>query len=1188
MGKRPDEVPTAVLQVGTAETVAAEPAAAKVSAEQAAADATLTAVGVPAATAARSAPRELPEIDPAHYELGPELAHGGMGRIRTAHDLRLGREVAIKELLEPRGSLALRFEREALVTARLQHPSIVAVYEAGRWPSGEPFYAMKLVKGRSLKHAIAAAGKDAGARAFDARLALLPHVGAIADAIAYAHGERVVHRDLKPANVLVGDFGETVVIDWGLAKDLAAEEDGAPVAGWRSSDASLTRAGSVMGTPSYMPPEQARGAAVDERADVYAIGAILYHVLAGDPPFSGEDSTKVLEAVANSSPAPLRERERRVAPDLLAIVERAMARDPAARYPTARELAEDLRRFQTGQLVASHQYTRLQLIRRFVRRHRVPVAITAAATVLFAVSGTIAIRAIVRERDTARAEGVRADMQRAVADEQRAKAVASRDALAIARAQDLVDRDAREALRVLATLSPGSPSWSAARTIATIVRDHGVTHEIAVPDGELSAAAASGDGARIVTASRTGVIRLWETGTWQSRELGRLTGDVASVAISHDGQHVAAAVRQGQVRVWDLAAGHYVTLDDHAVVVQVALSADGALLACSSEDQRVAIWDMASRAIVKQLEREALPDLRFAPVGTALASTYASIRNDAGGVRLVDVRRGSDRTLLHAMAIAFSPDATHVATLGADGTLAISELAGGARRVLAHLPVRSEVPAIEQLAWSPDGSTIATGIGGTIELWPALANAKPRILGHDTAADGAMVTFSPDGSTLVARGDALTRWNLQSGESSATTRERDLGLAFPGSGPQLVVLQPSGLVEHELATPSRTALRGTAPAHQVAYLPDGRLLAAAADGTIHIGDETIALGHPLLGQIAISPDATQLAAIGTDGEVRVATLRAGAVRVLAPALVGTSRVLPSDPQYLSLPMPHQKSSTTFVLRRSTRAQREQLGWVAYLRFSPDGRRLAAFAARGNEVHLWDLATGAHRTLTTTAMPYDELPAGSWRGDEVDLEGLRFTPDGRELVAADSAGALHVLDLATGSARDLDAHKSAIEAIEISGDGRIVYSSSIDHAVDATELSTGRTTLEVAHQAEATLLAMSARGDLASGSEDGHVDVRGALAQSFVMPTAPFALAFSGDATRLAAGDSGGDLVIRDLATQISRELHAPGTIVGSLAWSPAGDELAAACDDGTVRVWRDDLPRDEAGLRAWIAKTLAR
>src|ERR1043165_3276014 len=156
----------------------------------------------------------LPLVSAAHYRADREIARGGMGRIVAAEDQRLGRAVALKELLTPVPEQLGRFQREALITARLQHPGIVPVYEAGRWPSGEPFFAMKMVSGRPLDKEIAER------RSLSERLELLPRIAAACDAIAYAHSQRIIHRDLKPGNILIGEFGETVVIDWGLAKNL--------------------------------------------------------------------------------------------------------------------------------------------------------------------------------------------------------------------------------------------------------------------------------------------------------------------------------------------------------------------------------------------------------------------------------------------------------------------------------------------------------------------------------------------------------------------------------------------------------------------------------------------------------------------------------------------------------------------------------------------------------------------------------------------------------------------------------------------------------------------------------------------------------------------------------------------------------------------------------------------------------
>jgi len=351
---------------------------------------------------------ELATIDPDRYRDRCPLTQGGMGAVSTARDRRLGRRVAIKELITSTPSLRSRFEREALLTARLEHPSIVTVHEAGRWPSGEPFYAMRLVHGRSLDQCLALAPSLAG------RLALLANVIAVADAVAYAHEHRIIHRDLKPRNVIVGEFGETVVIDWGLAKDLDGDDLAAgpdtPVVG-------ETVAGSVLGTPRYMPPEQARGEPADERADVYAIGALLYHVLAGAPPYEAVRAESTLDAVRAGPPDPVNRRERHLPPDLVAIVERAMARDPRDRYASGRAIADELRRFQTGQLVGAYRYSRVELIRRWIGRHRAVVAAAAIAAVVIAALSVIGVRRILDERDLATAQHELSEVHRGEADD---------------------------------------------------------------------------------------------------------------------------------------------------------------------------------------------------------------------------------------------------------------------------------------------------------------------------------------------------------------------------------------------------------------------------------------------------------------------------------------------------------------------------------------------------------------------------------------------------------------------------------------------------------------------------------------------------------------------------------------------------------------------------------------------------
>jgi tetratricopeptide (TPR) repeat protein len=354
-------------------------------------------------------------VNPAHYVRERELARGGMGRIVVARDRRLGREVAIKEVHVNDAALRIRFEREARITARLQHPSTIGLLEAGMWPTGEPFYAMPLVAGRPLDKVIA------DAKTVDARFGLIANVVAVADTLAHAHSRRIVHRDLKPANVLVGEFGETVVIDWGLAKDLnvLGEESmrpSAPSLGATSSQSGETEHGTVIGTPAYMPPEQADGNPVDERADVYALGALLYTVLAGRAPYLGRSAEGVLADVLFGPPPRLATLVPEAPPDLITIVEKAMARDPADRFPTAKELAVELKNFQTGQLVGSHRYTLGELLKRWLRKYRLTIAVASAGVVALAVVGAISVRRVVHARAVA-------DQQRVVAEQQRAIAI---------------------------------------------------------------------------------------------------------------------------------------------------------------------------------------------------------------------------------------------------------------------------------------------------------------------------------------------------------------------------------------------------------------------------------------------------------------------------------------------------------------------------------------------------------------------------------------------------------------------------------------------------------------------------------------------------------------------------------------------------------------------------------------------
>lgn len=269
------------------------------------------------------------------YEDLDVIGIGGMAQVRRVRDKELDREVAMKiiktDLLQSQGAVA-RFMAEARTTAMLQHPSIVPVYDIGQLPDGRLFFTMKEVKGRTLASVIREVhGASEGDTWVPSQAGwtfrrLIDAVHKIASAIGFAHSQYVVHRDLKPDNIMVGEFGEVLVVDWGLARRL--ERTG------------LTPA-QIAGTPAYMPPEQARGDGVDARSDVYSLGAILFEVLAGFPPFEGGDHTSVMQKVIQGPPRDL-PRDKALPDDLVAIWHQAMAREPEDRYDHAGEMAAAL------------------------------------------------------------------------------------------------------------------------------------------------------------------------------------------------------------------------------------------------------------------------------------------------------------------------------------------------------------------------------------------------------------------------------------------------------------------------------------------------------------------------------------------------------------------------------------------------------------------------------------------------------------------------------------------------------------------------------------------------------------------------------------------------------------------------------------------------------------------------------
>ena len=300
---------------------------------------------------------QVPDLAGTRYSVVRHLARGGMGRVWLADDTVLNRQVALKvlDLVTPADDVGARLLQEARILAGLEHPGIVPVHDAGTLADGRAFYCMKYVEGQTLTQHIV--GKS-----LPEKLRLLER---IAEPLDFAHASGFIHRDLKPDNVMIGAFGEVLVMDWGLAKAggttrKSAEDEISTVAPARQDSSRVTGQGSVLGTPGYMSPEQARGNEVDHRTDIFSLGAILAFMLTGMA--SGEVPT-----ASSAVPRPLR-----------AICEKAMAADPNSRYQSAGEMAADAVRYLSGEPVRAHPEGLLERVGRIYARHRTAIVLVAA------------------------------------------------------------------------------------------------------------------------------------------------------------------------------------------------------------------------------------------------------------------------------------------------------------------------------------------------------------------------------------------------------------------------------------------------------------------------------------------------------------------------------------------------------------------------------------------------------------------------------------------------------------------------------------------------------------------------------------------------------------------------------------------------------------------------------------------
>ncbi len=1039
----------------------------------------------PARSAPAGPPHDLPTIAPAttggkadhngepapgeriryfgDYEIVREIARGGMGVVFQARQISLNRTVALKMILA--GQLAdetdvKRFHTEAEAAAHLDHPGIVPIFEVGQH-EGQHFFSMAYVEGRSLAQRLAEGPMPARESA-----ALLLQV---AEAIEYAHRRGVIHRDLKPANILLDQDGKPRVTDFGLAKQVRA-------------DGGLTGSGQVMGTPSYMPPEQAGGKRGDvgPAADVYALGATLYCMVTGRPPFQAATAMETVLQVIGEEPVAPRRLNATIPRDVETICLKCLEKDPRRRYPSAAALGDDLRRYLAGEPISARPVTRLERAVKWARR-RPAIAGLLGLVALVAAVGLGGVlwqwRQAVLARGIAELESKRAKAQTELAERESERAKAQTE-LAEQRLYDFrmnfVQRNWEDyhgnlLLNGLDEQLPAKQGGVERRGFEWFYwRRKTSSGQITLkghPDDAFPfmSAVLCRDGRRLIGGGRAGAVKVWDAATGEpTLTLKAHVGRITSVAFSPDGKRLAYAALingTGQVKVCDAATGQEIctitATADTKSVESITFSPDGSRLASAGSDWKVKVWDAATGQLIRTLEGGRY--VIFSPDGRRLAAGTA-----LGPVVLWDIVTGQE---VRALKVSpggmmggkgpwvYSPDGGRLAVssgYGHDARVTVWDAANG-QQFGAMLPYNSNVTSI---AFSPDGRRLATGtVDGAVMVWDTETGRESRSFKGRTSAVISLA-FSSDGSRLTSVCSDWTAkaWDVTTDQETLTLEaSQTIGcLAFDMNNAHLAYASADlryKLWDLETGHEVRTLKGHTGRVSSVVFSPDRRWLALALlDNTVRVWNVTewreslILKGHTNnVSIVAFSPDGRRLASASGDKTVKVWDAATGQE---------TRTVNPRRDMYVPLS----------------------------LAFSPDGTRLAASGSTGT-LEVWDAATG-REIFTVTG---HKGAAGS----------VAFSPGGQHLATASWDRTVKVWDAATGDEiRTLNGHTHPVTCVAFSLDGRRLASGSRNGEVKVWDAKTGQETLTLKEQTGLiACVAFSHDGHrLASASEDGTVKV----------------------------------------------------------------------------------------------------